>query len=235
MAIIGVTDFYIGVPSLPRSQFKDYSTHLFDQWENHVEQNLRLSDYSLSLDVEEGSIKAVGKIATALGVLYLGIGQYGSFISGLQTISSQVRSVGDYFGDCAGAPFKGSNAKCKIRKRGESLARLQNLFVKVQRGEISVVDAMIESEKIFGAELDSVQAFKNELRSSLEKAPMFPKQLELLLVDESGELLLEMAETKKQQNPSPKQPSPHPPQELYRVEIWRDRKQGQRNIRVVNL
>ncbi|WP_045626055.1 hypothetical protein [Vibrio parahaemolyticus] len=62
MANIGTVDFYIGVPSLPREDFENYSTQLFDEWESYIGQNLELSDYSLVLEVEEGSIKAKGKI-----------------------------------------------------------------------------------------------------------------------------------------------------------------------------
>ncbi len=233
MAIIGATDFYIGVPSLPRKQFEEYSTHLFDEWEIYVERVLKLSDYSLSLDVEEGSIRAVGRIAAALGVLYIGIGQYGSFISGLQTIHRQVHSVGDYLGERAGAPFESSKAKPKIRKRGQSLARLQNLFAKVQRGELSVEDAMRESERIFGAELDEAIEFKNELKISLEQAPLLPKQLKLPLVDIDGEEIFLEAITRKPQQPLPKPPAPVP--DLYRVEIWRENRRGERNVRVVSL
>ena len=47
MAIIGSTDFYIGVRSLPKRQFEDYSAHLFDEWEAYVGRELQLPDYSL--------------------------------------------------------------------------------------------------------------------------------------------------------------------------------------------
>jgi len=74
------------VPSLPPQDFESYSTNLFDEWEKSVERTLILPDYSISLEVEEGSIKGGGKIAVALSAPYFGIGNYGSFISGLETI-----------------------------------------------------------------------------------------------------------------------------------------------------
>lgn len=47
MIDIGATDFLINVPSLPRDEFKRYSTNLFDAWDSRVEQTLILPDYSI--------------------------------------------------------------------------------------------------------------------------------------------------------------------------------------------
>lgn len=233
MAVIGSTDFYIGVRSLPKRQFQEYSAHLFDEWEIYVDRELQLPDYSLSLVVEEGSIKAVGRIAAALGVLYIGIGQYGSFISGLQIIQGQVRTVSGYLGERAGAPFQSSREKPKVRRSGGSLARLQTLFVKVQRGELSVDEAMAESERIFGHELDEAIDFKRELRASLEQAPLLPKQLALPLADVEGEEIYLDQLPRKPRQPLPRQPMPNP--DLYRVEIIRGSRRGERSVRVISL
>ena len=223
MANIGTMDFYIGVPSLPRKEFEDYSTKLFDEWEAYVGNNLELQDYSLVLEVEEGSIKAKGKIIATLGVIYFGIGQYGSFISGLQTIQSQIQSVGNYLGERASSPFESSSAKPRLRKRGESLARLQNLFVKVQRGDITIDMAMKETEVIFGSELDS-----------LERTPLLPKQMPLPLVDSDGEELMQEGQTPK--SPTPRQPrQPAPILDQFRVEVWRENKQSKRNVKIISL
>ncbi|MAS66540.1 MAG: hypothetical protein CMK82_06955 [Pseudomonadales bacterium] len=233
MAIIGSTDFYIGVRSLPKRQFEDYSAHLFDEWEAYVGRELQLPDYSLSLVVEEGSIKAVGRIAAALGVIYIGIGQYGSFIAGLQIIHSQVRTVSGYLGERAGAPFQSSRAKPKVRRSGESLSRLQTLFVKVQRGELSVDEAMAESDRIFGSELDDSIDFKRELQISLEQVPLFPKQLALPLADAYGEEVYLNQVTRKPRPPQPKPPAPDP--DLYRVEIRRESRRGEKDVRIISL
>ncbi|UAW99579.1 hypothetical protein KEM63_06330 [Halopseudomonas nanhaiensis] len=232
MAIIGSTDIYIGVRSLPKRQFEEYSAHLFDEWEAYVGRELQLPDYSLSLVVEEGSIKAVGQIAAALGFLYIGIGQYGSFISGLQVIHSQVRTVSGYLGERAGAPFQ-SRANPKVRRSGESLSRLQILFVKVQRGELSVDEAMAESERIFGSELDDSIAFKRELQISLEHAPLFLKQLALPLADADGEERYLDQVTRKPRSPQPKPPAPDP--DLYRVEIRRESRRREKDVRIISL
>ncbi|HDY7622145.1 TPA: hypothetical protein RQJ82_004463 [Vibrio vulnificus] len=237
MANIGTVDFYIGVPSLPREDFESYSTQLFDEWESYIGQNLELSDYSLVLEVEEGSIKAKGKILATASVLYFGIAQYGSFISGLQTINNQVKAIGDYLGERASSPFDLSRVKPKLRKRGESLARLENLFVKVQRGELTVEMAMQETEAIFGAELEEAPEFYNDLKESLERTPVVPEQMELKLIDANGEELTypqkQPKQPKQPRNPQPRTPAP--PVDQFRVEVWRETKNSKRNVKVTTL
>lgn len=235
MVDIGTTDFYIGVPSLSRGEFEEYSTLLFDDWEKYVEGVLQLTDYFLVLNVEEGSIKAVGKIAaTTLGVLYIGIGQYGSFVSGLNTIDTQVRTAGSYLGQRAAAPFDNSHIKPRVRKKGESLGRLKGLFLKVQKGQITVEEAMLESELIFGAEIKTVPGFIDDLKESLEQAPLFPEQIKLPLVNLLGEELLPQTKKQEPRKPSPsREPAPDP--DLYRVEVWRENKKSKRSVRVISL
>lgn len=234
MANIGTVDFYIGVPSLPREDFESYSTRLFDEWELYVGQNLELNDYSLVLEVEEGSIKAKGKILATASVLYFGIAQYGSFISELQTINNQVKAIGDYLGERASSPFDLSTAKPKLRKRGESLARLESLFAKVQSGGITVDMAMQEAESIFGAELEEAPEFVNGLKESLEQTPVVPQQMELRLIDSDGdELTIPDQRPQMPRNPQPKRSPPAVDQ--FRVEVWRETKSGKRNVKVTSL
>ena len=232
MASIGSTEFFIDVPSLPRDEFERYSTQLFDDWESYVDSALKLPDYSIALETEEGSVKAVGRVAAALGMLYIGIGQYGSFISGLETINRQVRDVGDYLSDRAAAPFETSNKKPRVKRRGESLAKLKTLFARVQRGEMTVDQAMKEAESVFGDELKEAPEFVNALEDSLAKAPLLPRQIKLPLVDALGNDLIPGGK-KRREVPRPSQPpQPVPVPEHYRVELWRESKQSKRNVRV---
>ena len=210
-----------------------YSTRLFDEWEAYAKKILVLSDYSLLLEVEEGSVKATGKIAAAIGVLYFGIGNYGSFVSGLQTIHNQVSTVGDFLAKRAAIPFKSSGLKPKIRKRGDSLSRLQGLFVKVQRGEMTVEQAMRESEALFGDEAATAPEFMQMLHESFKKAPLFPQQIPLPLGIQQETLL---PGSGKKRQPRPFRPKPNlPPSQQFRVEIWRESKKGKRNVRVIKL
>ena len=234
MIDLGTTDFFIGVPSMPRSEFRKYSTRLFDEWEDHVSRTLELPDYSLALEVEEGSVKGAGRIAVVLGTLYLGIGNYGDFIQGIQTIRSQVSSVGDYLAERAAGPFKTSGCETKVRKRSGSLGQLQRLFAKVQRREMTTEEAMLEAEALFGDEAADAPGFMCELQKALEQTPLFHQQLPLLPDAAEQDMEFAIGEKKRKPRPSPSLPTAPPPQHL-RVEVWRDSKNGQRNVRVIQL
>lgn len=234
MIDLGTTDFFIGVPSMPRSEFREYSTRLFDEWEDYVSRNLELPDYSLALEVEEGSVKGVGRIAVVLGALYVGIGNYGDFIQGIQTIRNQVSSVGDYLAEQAGDPFKASAHETKVRKRSGSLGQLQRLFAKVQRREMTTEEAMLEAEALFGDEAAEAPGFMCDLQKSLEQTPLFHQQLALLPDATEQDLECGTGENRRKPRPSPSLPAVPPSQHL-RVEVWRDSKKGQRKIRVIQL
>ncbi|MDA1343325.1 MAG: hypothetical protein O2966_05565 [Proteobacteria bacterium] len=136
---IGSANFLIKVPSLPEDEFERYSTKLFDEWDRVVEQTLDLPDYSLSLEIEEGSIKGRGKIAVALGalgalgVLYAGIGNYGDFISGLEAIRRQASYANDALFESAKYSINCSNLSGTMKKNGCALSRLHRLFDNVQK------------------------------------------------------------------------------------------------------
>ncbi|CRM70420.1 hypothetical protein [Pseudomonas sp. 24 E 13] len=234
MIDLGATDFYIDVPSLPRLEFERYSTKLFDEWEAYVEQVLKIPDYSLALEVEEGSIKGGAKIATALCALYIGIGQYGSFISGLQTIQGQISSIGDFLATHATMPFSSGKVKPRIKKHNGSLGELQKLFFKIQQGKITAEQAMLEAEVMFGDEAKSEPDFMDEMKNSFENTPLLAKQLNLPLNAFEQDVFLQI-NNKKRQPRSPR-PRPEPPiGQQFRVEVWRDSKKEKRKVRVMQL
>lgn len=234
MIDLGATDFYIDVPNLPRYEFERYSTKLFDEWDGYVEQVLKLPDYSLSLEVEEGSIKGAAKIATALCALYIGIGQYGSFVSGIQTIKGQVNSVGEFLAAHASAPFPYNNVKPKIKRHSGSLAKLQKLFFKVQQGRITAEEAMLEAEIMFGDEADSAPEFMKEMKISFENTYPLAKQLSLPLNTVEERWLSPVSNKNRQ--PRSVRPKPEPPiGQQFRVEIWRESKKDKRKVRVIQL
>jgi hypothetical protein len=234
MLDLGTTDFYIAVPSMPRQEFEKYSTRLFDEWDGYVEKTLTLPDYSLVLQVEEGSVRGVAKIAAYIGVVYIAIGNYGSFISGVQTIREQISTAGDFLANRAALPFDSSGVKPRVRKNGGSLARLQRLFHKVQRGEMTAEQAMSEAEVFLGDEAATSPEFMQKLAESLEQAPRFHQQV-LLPLDALGtEDSLPSSGKGQLPRTSPKRPYLPPPSQ-FRVEVWRESKKGPRKIRVVQL
>ena len=234
MISIGSTDFYIDISTLSKEDLEIYATALFDDWEQYVDKTLNLPDYSLSINVEEGSIKAFGKIAIySLSALYIGIGQYGSFISGLQTIKHQIDSTQNYFIKRAITPLD-TDKQPVVKKRGEVLVQLQNLFQKVEQGKLSVDDAMARAEKILGTNIENSPEFMNDLENALRISSCIPEQIELFEheINKAKPML-------KQLNPSRNKPSkpktPLPIEDHYRVEVWRDTKKGKKNVRIISL
>src|SRR5699024_1466238 len=89
MVDVLTSSFYIKAPAFDRETFERYSTELFDKWDRQIGESLRLTNYSLTLVIEEGSINGKGKVAAGLAALYFGIAQYGGFVTGLETIYAQ--------------------------------------------------------------------------------------------------------------------------------------------------
>lgn len=232
MIDIGTTDFYIAVPSLSKRKLEKYSMHLFDRWERNIEQKLLIPDYSLALQVEEGSIKGSGKIAALLGALYLGIGNYGSFISGLQTIREQASAVGDFLAEAAEEQLGYRSSTTRVRKRSGTLGSLQRLFVKVQRGEMTPEQAMKEAEVLLGGEAQTSPEFMQRMNQSLAEAPLFHQQVPLPL--EGAEDVPQRPIEKDRVPRRPYDPV-WPPPTQFRVEVWRESKKEKKNMRIVTL
>lgn len=231
MIDLGSTDFLIKVPSLPEAELADLSSALFDSWESYVRDSLSIPDYSLFLQVEEGSIKGVAKVGALLYAVYMGIGNYGSFISGVQTINQQLTAVREYLGDEASRTFPCRGTNPTTRKRGGSLAALQRLFVKVQKGELTPEAAVAQAELILGSEASTVPGFQRDLENAFRTCPRFPEQLQLPLIEDDPLI-----------PPGPKRPSrPERPKPLlgpalqFRVEVWRESKTMRKETRLVRL
>ncbi|ADL55516.1 hypothetical protein [Gallionella capsiferriformans] len=234
MIDLGSTDFFIDVPSLPRAEFEEYSTRLFDEWVAYVDKYLDFPDYSLSLEIEEGSVKGKGKVALLLGTLYFGIGNYGDFISGLQTIRSQVGAVGDFLAAQAVKPFESQGHAVKVKRHGGALGQLQRLFNKVQSREFTAEEAMQEATLLLGEEAKTNPEFMRELEEALSKAPKFHEQLPLIdTTEQDSELQLD--EKKEKPSRSPRPIPIAPPRNQFRVEVWRESKNSQRKMRIVQL
>lgn len=234
MIDLGAADFYIDVPSLPRHEFEEYSTNLFEEWEVYVGKVLRIPDYALALEVEEGSIKGGAKIAAAVYALYMGIGQYGSFMSGIQTIRGQVSSAGEFLTANAIAPFSSYNVKPVIKNHIGSLGKLQQLFLKVQKGKITAEQAMIQAKVLFGDEEKFEPNFMDEMKRSFENTVVLPTQLNLPIeMPEQNSILIPSANKRPFRIEKPKPQIPISQQ--FRIQIWRDSKKEKKKVRVVQL
>jgi hypothetical protein len=234
MIDLGSTEFFLAVPSVPRSELELRSTSLFDSWESFVEASLALPDYSLFLQVEEGSIRGKAKIGALLGAVYLGVGHYGDFVSGVRTITEQLSATGDYVAERAGRAFSCPDSRSTIKKRGGSLAALQRLFVKVQKGRLTPDEAMERATSLLGTESTAEPGFMQQLADALNNCPRYPEQRLFPFGDsyeEENQLIDKMP-------PPPRQPRARPdvgPPLQFRVEVWRESKKKRKQTRVVQL
>lgn len=230
MIDIGSTDFLIKVPSLPEKDFELYSSRLFDQWEISVQKTLSLPDYSISLAIEEGSISGKAKIAAAVGAIYMGIANYGGFISGLQTIRSQILYVNGLLLENAKHPFNCSKANITVRNSGGALSRLNFLLNKVQKGALTADEAMLRAMEIFGEEGKDIPGFIDQLKKELENAPRHPEQLSLIETEDFE--CEELIEDPKERLSRKRTPKPIPGSQQYKIEIWRDSKKDKKHVKL---
>lgn len=234
MIDLGTTELFIAGPTLPRDEFETYSTQLFEDWDGRLQNDLALPDYSISLEVEDGSLTVVGTVGATLLALYVGIGNYGSFVAGLETISKQVRAAGDHLSARASAPFTRLNLRPRIRRKGGTLGQLQRLFIRVQRREISVEEAVGESERILGDEDLGKAEFLDRLSSALSDVRIPPQQLVLPM--DLPEDRFPKSDEQIDAGSAPVRPKPVlSPKPRFRVEFWRESKTGKREMRIVEL
>ncbi|RYJ60768.1 hypothetical protein [Pseudomonas songnenensis] len=231
MINIGSTDLYINVPSLPLEDFKNYSTRLFDEWEEHVRKTLSLPDFYLALDVQEGSISAKSRILVGATALCGFLASYGAISSGVKNLYEDVAAIGSYLGVIAAAPFPNFPGKPRVRSRGEALSKLNTLFVKVSNGTISPDEAMLQAEKVLGVNADDSPEFTRALKDSFHSTPS-----QILLPLENGEVNSVLDDHDDRRDPFPSRKRiPAIRQEQYRVEIWRESRSSQRNVVIKKL
>ncbi|WP_157835419.1 hypothetical protein [Xanthomonas sp. SHU 166] len=233
MLDIVTTSFYFKAPVIEKEAFERFSTELFDEWDGYVETYLALPDYAVTLIVEEGSIKGVAKIGATVGALYLAIGNYGSFIQGVQIIRDQANYVTNALFDEAKQKFSCEKTRANSRRSGGEIYYLRVLFERVQRGQITPDEAVMEVQNRWGHDASNSPAFLRDLAQSLERAPRHPEQLPMSpeFWEPCGEPFAVPRSPKPRRLPSPEAPLP----QQYRIEIFRPRKGGSKKVKLTKL
>ena len=229
MIEVGATDFRLDAPAMPRKEFRAYSTRLFDEWDERLGSDFALSEYSLRLEVEEGSVVGLAVVTSTLGALYHGIATYPSFVEGLEKIQVHLRAAGDHLAARAAEPFVRLNLRPRITRRGGVPGQLQRLFLRVKRREIEVEEAMREAERLLGAEAPSAPDFMRALAANLALVRRIPQQL-LLPMEFPAEVDVREG-SEKGARTRPYKESPPPTQHL-KVEVWRDSRTGKRQVKI---
>ncbi len=235
MLDLGSTEFTLAIPSVPERELRRLSSSLFDSWESFVDDAVSVPDYSLFLQVEEGSVKGLAKIGAVVGAIYLGIGNYGDFVSGVKTINEQVGAAGDYLAEQASRVFSCPPSRASSKKRGGSLAAIQRLFVRVQSGELTPDEAMIRAEKVLGDDASAEPRFMRKLADAFQNCPRFHQQQPFPFSERGEEF--EMLVDSLPHSPRPLKPPPPTlgPHLHLRVEVWRESKKKRKQTRIIKL
>jgi len=235
MLDLGSTDFNLAIEGVDASQLEILSNSLFDEWEEYVEQSLGLSDYSLFLQVEEGSIIGQGKIMTGTKALVLAVTAYGGFWAGTDTISKQLKATSNFLAERVQRTFACPGSQATVRKKGGVPASLQRLFTRVQRGEITADEATILAHSLLEGEEQEVPGLFEALSDAFKDCPKLPRQ-ERLPFDEYKEDSQPELVTGTKKPKSPKRRTPDlPPSLHYRVEVWREAKGKRKQSKVTVL
>lgn len=235
MVDLGSTVFNLAVDGVDASQLEILSNSLFDEWEAYVDQSLMLPDYSLFLQVEEGSIIGQGKIMTGAKALVIGITAYGGLMSGVDIINKQVKATSSFLAEHAQSTFACTESQATVRKKGGVPAALQRLFARVQRGELTPDEASILAKSLMDGEEPEVTGFFESLSNAFRDCQRHPQQ-EQLPFDELIEGKPTELATGSKAPKSPKRRSPDlPPPLHYRVEVWRESKGKRKQTKVTIL
>ncbi len=232
MVELGTTDFRFEVPPLPRAELRAYSTRLFDEWDERLGTDFAVKDYSIRLEIEEGSLVGVAAVSATLGALYYGVANYPSFIEGLQKIQSHVRFAADYLVLRAQEPLTRLNLKPRVTRRTGVPGQLQRLFQRVKQRELDVEEAMREADRLLGTEAQATPEFMRSLEAGLAQVRRNPEQLILPM-----ELPQEVdVQGNAKATPRPRAPREFAPPSVHlKVEVWRDSRTGKRQVRITEL
>jgi hypothetical protein len=219
MLDLGSTEFVLAIPSVPHRRLRRLSSSLFDSWEYFVDRSVSLPDYSLYLQVEEGSVKGLAKIGALIGAVYVGVGNYSDFISGVKTINEQVIATGEFLTEQANRVFSCPPSRASSKRQGGSLNALQRLFVRVQKGELTPEEAMVRAENILGDEASTEPNFMSKLATALQNCPHYHQQQPLPFIEQGSELEALLDPKSPPPRPSKPQSRDLGPPLQFRVEV----------------
>jgi hypothetical protein len=234
MIKLGTAAFNLQVAGLSTEELKEYSSKLFDLWEAQVEIELSiLSDYSLRLEVEEGSLKGRGKIFAGVVLVYGAICGYGSFVQGLQMLNGHVRSAVSCLNDKSISSFSADVPKHIFKTGTGRLGKLEGLFAKARKGEITPELAAARAERMFRDEANECPEFIASFLSALHDQKEVPQQIDLL--SDLPEFPAAVVERDLRPGISSGKTPSAPPQDKYKVEVWRDSKRKKRYLEIIKI
>jgi hypothetical protein len=226
---IANSEFVFDLPPVGEEQLQLYATKVFDGWDAELLSGLPFEEYSVHLELLEGSLKGKGTILTSLSVLYFGIAQYGSFIQGLGINAKQAQWANATLVREATAVFDAMSPEpAKTKRDTGRVGDLQRLFRRVRSGDLSPEEAAQAADELFADESGDSPDFMRAARSSLLHTHRSWEQLGLELGEVETMPIIEAARPRKPARLPPLVPVVPPLR--YRVEIWRESKKGPKRI-----
>lgn len=226
MLDLGSASFRLEGPEFGRERLAAYAEDLFGEFDRRLEIGLRLPDYAIRLELEQGSLKIKVGVLARLTVLYLGIANYGSFRDGLREIHSDLQTVQADFARAAAASARVKRDPV-IRRNAGTIGKLERLFLRVQRQELSPEEATRQAIELLGREDAVPPNFETELRRAMASCPRDPIQIRLPYPEED--------EPADQELPEPRRPRKEPPiadRRRYRIEMSRESKTGELSVSI---
>lgn len=223
MLDLGSISFHLAVSSVDPTRLEDLSSSLFDEWDWYVDRSLTLPDYSIFLQIEEGSVIGWGSVKSTAQALAAGVVAYGGLMSGVEIISKQMNSAGSYLAEQAQNTFACAKPQATVKRKGGVPAALQRLFARVQAGELTADEASVLAESILGKDAEEIPGFFETLKKAFKDCPRQPLQTPLPFEETINPQL------SKKSNGDPSGPSKRLPNDIpaplhYRVEVWRESK-----------
>jgi hypothetical protein len=170
MIDIGSRYFRLQSPSCSKEELEDYAVRLYKDWESDVDKQLKLSDYSLVIEVRSGSLIAVAVIYASYRAVVGFITEYPKISVGIKTLCSDIKLVKSAFSRRASKPFLKNNEKPRIRDQGNDLRKIESIINRVEKGQLSVNEALILLREFDVGEDDSSK-YELAMKLMLEKLP----------------------------------------------------------------
>lgn len=234
MLDLGTTEFHLEVPSVAPRELQFLSTLVFDEWDKYIDLTLSLPDYSLFLQVEEGSISGLGVVAAGLATIYIGLGNYGDFIQGVRTVSEQLAASREYLAERAKVVFQCPPSDARSSSRSGTLSALNRLFVKVQDGRLTPEEAIIRAEALLGDDAAEAPGFLKDMESALSGCPTRPVQLALLADDDGPTQTEDQGDIPRRERSQRPTVALAPPTH-FRIEVWRESKKKRKQSRLTKV
>lgn len=236
MISIGEGHFHLESAPLNEKALRAHARHLFKDFDRAASDYLPLEDYGLHLEVEQGSIKGKTIVLASLGALYVGVGQFGSFIQGLREIGSLAKTVNEEVLRQAPSEFNlPQNGTRWRRSDSATLGQLRKLFDSVARGELAPADATRRALELLEDGGTIPDDFARDLEKAVGEIKLNPQQLDLWRGEIPDLLVSRPLPERRPGLPRSKELAMASSRNRLRIEVHREHKDGKTVVRLIAL